>query len=173
MISAFKPILHIALSATILICSVACRQTKPQRPTFLHQPVQTEEQKAVSEMVLLNQRMAEEADQLLASIVKEGYVNEDNIWVRGHLSSDTMLHAGQSILLHKQVCQLDGAVLEDVETNGYIGQIEDIPAVVAVLPFMERGDTLHIYAPWYQAYGSLGSPQVPPYTNVQIELTIH
>ena len=71
-----------------------------------------------------------------------------------------------------QVYDTEGNLYEDRHETFCVGKTGDMRVLDPVLRQLHRGDSVSILAPWYMAYGSLGSQVVPPYTNVRIELRV-
>lgn len=156
----------------LLVCAllVACGKTQPQRPTFLHGEENADS--TLLQAITMNQHMAEEADRQLLRYA-EGYVLlEENIWVKGLCESAQPLPENELVSLHARFYSLDSVLLEDHRQEVTIGRIEDIQGVVTVVNKMARGDSVSLLVPWYEAFGSAGNQQVPPYENLRVELTI-
>ncbi|MCQ2348201.1 MAG: FKBP-type peptidyl-prolyl cis-trans isomerase [Paludibacteraceae bacterium] len=147
-----------------------CGRTQPQRPTFLHEEPATDT--TVLQTITMNQRMAEEADRQLIRYA-EGYVLlEENVWVKGLDEATQPLTENELVSLHARFYSLDSVLLEDHQHEVTVGRIEDIQGIVSVVNKMERGDSVSLLVPWYEAFGSAGNGQVPPYENLRVELTI-
>lgn len=155
------------------ICSMlmACGKTQPQRPTFKNRP-----QAADSTLVALvevNQRMAADADSRLARYATEDYaLQEEGYWVSGLHDIETGFSDSTQVCVRMQVYDTEGNLYEDRHETFCVGKTGDMRVLDPVLRQLHRGDSVSILAPWYMAYGSLGSQVVPPYTNVRIELRV-
>lgn len=159
-----------------LLLLTSCRQeTKPQRPTFLNRVTEDTVATIDDEFVLLNERMASDADQQLMAYASMGYQrHEKGMWVKGlHGHGDT-ISRDTTIRIHYEVMSLDSVPLSymDSEEEVSLNQNELCTAIRAVLREGHQGDHITIISPWYAAYGTIGAGLVPPYTNVRIELDI-
>jgi len=124
-------------------------------------------------MVELNQRMAADADSRLARFATEGYaLQEEGYWVSGLHDIESGFKDSTQVRVRMQVYDTDGNLYEDRHETLIVGHTGEMRVLDPVLSQMHTGDSVSILAPWYMAYGSLGSQVVPPYTNVRIELTV-
>lgn len=124
------------------------------------------------QLIEINQHLAEEADRQVAQY-SEGYaLNETGFWTRGLKTVDHPLQEGEQVEIHIAVYGLDSTLYEHVAQTQTIGKIEHAQAVVEVLSEMEHGQHVSILAPWYVAFGGTGGHNVPPYTNVRIEVEV-
>lgn len=155
------------------ICSMlmACGNTQPQRPTFKNRPQAADS--TVVALVEVNQRMAADADSRLARYATEDYaLQEDGYWVSGLHDIETGFSDSTQVCVRMQVYDTEGNLYEDRHETFCVGKTGDMRVLDPVLRQLHRGDSVSILAPWYMAYGSLGSQVVPPYTNVRIELRV-
>lgn len=155
------------------ICSMltACGKTQPQRPTFKNRPQAADS--TVVALVEVNQRMAADADSRLARYATEDYaLQEEGYWVSGLHDIETGFSDSTQVCVRMQVYDTEGNLYEDRHETFCVGKTGDMRVLDPVLRQLHRGDSVSILAPWYMAYGSLGSQVVPPYTNVRIELRV-
>lgn len=155
------------------ICSMlmACSKTQPQRPTFKNRPQAADS--TVVALVEVNQRMAADADSRLARYATEDYaLQEEGYWVSGLHDIETGFSDSTQVCVRMQVYDTEGNLYEDRHETFCVGKTGDMRVLDPVLRQLHRGDSVSILAPWYMAYGSLGSQVVPPYTNVRIELRV-
>ena len=155
------------------ICSMlmACGKTQPQRPTFKNRPQVADS--TVVALVEVNQRMAAHADSRLARYATEDYaLQEEGYWVSGLHDIETGFSDSTQVCVRMQVYDTEGNLYEDRHETFCVGKTGDMRVLDPVLRQLHRGDSVSILAPWYMAYGSLGSQVVPPYTNVRIELRV-
>ncbi len=155
------------------ICSMlmACGKTQPQRPTFKNRPQVADS--TVVALVEVNQRMAADADSRLARYATEDYaLQEEGYWVSGLHDIETGFSDSTQVCVRMQVYDTEGNLYEDRHETFCVGKTGDMRVLDPVLRQLHSGDSVSILAPWYMAYGSLGSQVVPPYTNVRIELRV-
>ncbi|MBP3586317.1 MAG: FKBP-type peptidyl-prolyl cis-trans isomerase [Paludibacteraceae bacterium] len=166
-------LLHITLVLlTILGVGNSCKQQRPQIPTYKSGRVQTIDSTTLH-LIELNQRMALQADQQLIQYGTNGFTLDNlGFWVKGAYEPEQPVAIGEQIYVHMQVYGLDGVLYKDEEVRLEVGKQETITVITEMLPRMEKTQHVTILAPWYVAYGSMGSAVVPPYTNVRIELEI-
>lgn len=124
------------------------------------------------QLIEINQHLAEEADRQVARY-SNGYVlNETGFWTRGLKQVDTPLTEGEHVDVLIAIYGLDSILYESVAQEQTIGKIEHAQAIVEVLSEMEHGQHVSVLAPWYVAFGGTGGHNVPPYTNVRIEIEV-
>lgn len=124
-------------------------------------------------LIEINQHLAEEADRQVAQY-SEGYaLNEIGFWARGLKTVAQPLQEGEQVEMRISIYGLDSTLYESVAQTYTIGKIEHAQAVVEVLQEMEHGQHVSILAPWYVAFGGTGAHNVPPYTNVRIEIEVN
>ncbi len=160
--------LIVAILASCLLCS--CQRTKPQAPS--HRSAQDTAQVA---LLLMTQRMAEEADKELTNYVNHidsGYtLNEAGIWYRyTKRTNEKRWQKGENVLLHAQVYTMDGKLLIDSRETIALGKGETLLSIENILQTMRRNEACELLVPWYQAFGVSGSEEVPPYTNIKINM---
>ncbi len=160
--------LFVVILASCLLCS--CQRTKPQAPS--HRQAQDTAQVA---LLLMTQRMAEEADKELTNYVNHvdsGYtLNESGIWYRYTKRTDEKRwQKGEDVELHAQIFTMDGKLLTDSRETIALGKGETLQSVENILQTMRRGEACELLIPWYQAFGVSGSEEVPPYTNIKINM---
>ena len=150
---------------------MACGKTQPQRPTFKNRPQAADS--TVVALVEVNQRMAADADSRLARYATEDYaLQEEGYWVSGLHDIETGFSDSTQVCVRMQVYDTEGNLYEDRHETFCVGKTSDMRVLDPVLRQLHSGDSVSILAPWYMAYGSLGSQVVPPYTNVRIELRV-
>lgn len=82
------------------------------------------------------------------------------------------LKAGQNVMLHLEVSELNGDLLADVKRQTKVDS-GDLPlAINQVLKMMREGEQMVIVAPWYTAYGVEGTELVKPYANLKIVVNV-
>lgn len=160
--------LFVVILASCLLCS--CQRTKPQAPS--HRQAQDTAQVA---LLLMTQRMVEEADKELTNYVNHvdsGYtLNESGIWYRYTKRTDEKRwQKGEDVELHAQIYTMDGKLLTDSRETIALGKGETLQSVENILQTMRRGEACELLVPWYQAFGVSGSEEVPPYTNIKINM---
>jgi len=117
--------------------------------------------------------MAEDADSRLIPYVTEDYaLQEEGYWVSGLKDVETGFRDSVQVCARWRVYDTDGRLYEDRHETLTVGRTSEMRVLDPVLRQMHPGDSVSILAPWYMAYGSLGSQVVPPYTNVRIELVV-
>lgn len=157
----------------IALAFAACHKTQPQRPTFKNRPEATRQDSTVLAMVEINQKMAADADSRLAQYATAGYaLQEEGYWVSGLHDIESGFRDSVQVTARMQVYDMEGRLYEDREETLRVGHTGEMRVLDPVLRQLHPGDSVSILAPWYLAYGSLGSQVVPPYTNVRIELKI-
>ena len=165
----------------ILVCClwVGCGGRGPQRPTYKSgQPPQEDTVEAA--LVEMNLRMAKEADKAVFRYVEaqdEAYAQLEftNAWMRiaAHGDTDGVSPKDDELWqMHLRVKDLNGRLLLDEERDYRIGRSQlPICADVACNEW-HHGDHIVMVAPWYSAYGMHGNEDIPPYSNVQIDIEI-
>lgn len=156
----------------IFVVGNSCKPQRPQIPTYKSGREQTIDSTTLH-LIELNQRMALQADQQLLQYGTNGFTLDDlGFWVKGAYEPKQPVAIGEKVYVHMQVYGLDGVLYKDEEVRLEVGKQETITVITEMLPRMEKTQHVTILAPWYIAYGSMGSAVVPPYTNVRIELEI-
>lgn len=127
-------------------------------------------------LVELNEKMAADADRRIAEYVNEECLlyslQEEGYWAKGLHDIATGFRDSTNVSVQMQVYDMEGTLYEDRDETLLVGHTADMRVLDPVLRKMHPGDSVSVLAPWYLAYGSLGSQIVPPYTNVRIELQI-
>lgn len=154
----------------LAVVLIGCGKTQPQRPTF-HGSSYVDST-AVGAM-MLNQRMAEEADKQLTHYADSGYVLMDNnVWVRGLQAVDDTLRGSDFVQIDARIYSLKDSLLTTHQSHSIVDKVDDIQAIVQMIPHLHKTDSVSMIAPWYMAFGSAGNGDVLPYENVRIELKI-
>lgn len=126
-------------------------------------------------LVLLNQRMAEEADKELIRYINgqtaDYTLDTYGFWYRFTTRTDApRLQKEQTVTVQARIYTLQDRLLADIEETVVVGKKQVIPAIEQMLPLLREGESCVLLAPWYTAFGAVGSDAVAPYTNVKIEL---
>lgn len=120
--------------------------------------------------------MAADADRRIAEYVNEECLpyslQEEGYWAKGLHDIATGFRDSTRVRVQMQVYDMEGTLYEDRDETLMVGHTADMRVLDPVLRKLHCGDSVSVLAPWYLAYGSLGSQIVPPYTNVRIELKI-
>jgi len=152
---------------------VGCGRTQPQRPTFKGQ---VSDDAATVQVLVMNQQMAAQADVQLAHQATEGFVlMNENYWVRGlypQRDNEPTLQEGEFIAYQAEYYTMSDTLLTNHQVSAKMGQIEDIAAIVQVLPLMQHAMHVTMLVPWYLAFGSAGNENVPPYENIRVEMEV-
>lgn len=165
---------------SVLVCCllVSCGGRGPQRPTH-HSGQKAQEDTAAIALMELNQRMAAEADNLLLRYVEqedEAYAlhSISNAWVHyvAHGEDGPSPQRNERWRMRLRTKNLSGQLLIDEEREYVIGQHELPTCIELASNEMHHGDMLIMVAPWYSAYGMHGNADIPPYTNVIIEIEV-
>jgi len=163
----------------VILCMVAgfimaCGQTKPQRPTFRGE--QPHADSTSLQLIAMHQTMAEQADLQLARIADKDYVlMEENFWVKGLKDGNPeqpLLQEGDYVDLSVAFYDMHDRMLANHQANVLLGQVDEIQAVVQVLPYLKRNMHVSMLVPWYLAFGSAGNREIPPYENLKVEVNI-
>lgn len=154
----------------VMVVLMGCGKTQPQRPTF-HGSSHVDST-AVGAM-MLNQRMAEEADKQLTHYADSGYVlMENNVWARGLQAVEDTLRGKDFVQIEARIYNLQDSLLTTHQSHSTVDKVDDIQAIVQILPHLHKSDSVSLIAPWYMAFGSAGNGDILPYENVRIELKI-
>ena len=150
-----------------------CHRTKPQSPSNRYHKSDT----LGVGMVLLNQRLAEEADVELRKYVKTKGLNdlqltETGVWYKQEMVKTSRLKKGDVITLSYAISTLQDSLLLNTEQVVTVGKRETIAAIDDMLYELGRGERVEMLVPWHQAYGATGNKYVPAYTNIKIELEV-
>lgn len=165
---------HIIIGLMMLLgILTCCHKTKPQLPSYKSGRTTSNTDEQVLQLLELNRHLAEEADRQLVSYAKKGYILLDNgCWVKGLIPAESPLQTNETVHLWLRTYTLNDALIEDRHCTLTVGQSQEIEAVNAILTQMQHRSQISLIAPWYQAYGATGSEQIPPYTNIRIEIQI-
>ena len=152
---------------------VGCQRTKPQAPSH-----HTEQDSAKVAMLLITQRLAEEADKELtqyASQANDEYTLDDSgFWYKYKRRTDgNYWQKGEKALIHTQTFSLDGELLLDSKEQIEIGRGDVIPTSEDMLLMMRKNEASELLVPWYLAFGASGNENIAPYTNVRINIETH
>lgn len=160
-------------------CMAGCSYTKPQRPTQHSGKGEMPVDSSMLQLMELNRQMAEAADSELARRVDtlEGYnLLPCGAWVRYSRNADDndtiTPQPDERWTIAMQVRELSGDLLVDEHKQITIHRSELPTAAQEAIETMHHGETAHLYAPWYVAYGMSGTQQIAPYTNVQIDIQL-
>lgn len=158
----------IAILASCLLLS--CQRTKPQAPSR-----HSEQDSSRVAMLLVTQRLAEEADkeltQYAAQTNGEYTLDEYGFWYKYiKRTNGSYWRKGEAVLIHTKIFSFTGALLLDNQEQIEIGKGETIPAIEDMLLMMRRNEACELLIPWYLAFGASGNENVEPYTNVRIDI---
>ncbi len=162
------------LLATLTWLLVACQPT-PQRARHLSGNPNADS--VLLAQMQFNMRLSDAADRACRMVAETDslrYALDDfGFWfVKTITQEGEELEVGQEVILHIQLCELDGSLIVDTKSSFVIGA-GDLPlAIMRSLKMMVRGEQMKIIAPWYTAYGVDGTKIIKPYTNLLIILNI-
>ena len=148
---------------------VACQPT-PQRARHLGE--EQEVDSALLARLQFNIRLSDAADKACSMMVEADtlrYELDDfGFWYAKTISHEGEdLVAGQEVMLHLQISELDGTLITDTKGSFVIGA-GDLPLVVIrSLRMMVQGEQMKVIAPWYTAYGVEGTAIIKPYHRIQ------
>lgn len=152
---------------------MGCGKTQPQRPNFHGE---TEPDSMTVQLLTMNQQMAEQADKQLTRVATSEFVlMDENYWVKGLYPQDDnlpTLDENEYVQFEAELFTLEGRLLGAHQASVKLGQVDEMQAVVQVLPLMQHNMQVTLLVPWYMAYGSAGSAEVPPYENLRVELSV-
>ncbi len=160
---------------------MGCRQQGAQRPSTRINGTRKAPEPDSTHLALmeLNQQLALTADNELRQIIKEQKENyalyNNGTWVLivdPGQTSMPMLKADEECLLKMRISSLTGRLYQDREETIKIGKADLPIAIGANIYEWHRGVKVHMYAPWYAAYGVIGKDSIPPYENVIIDLEL-
>lgn len=157
---------------------INCGHQAPQRPSQRKGEAPKADSAAMA-LLELNQQLAITADKQLRQYVhaqKETYALYDaHTWLtileRGDVNGETPVYDAEWII-HMRIYNLEGRMLEDHERSFRIGKNELPLAVDANIRELHHGSKARLVAPWYSAFGRLGTANIPPYENVIIEIEL-
>lgn len=162
----------------IIICFVlsliGCSRTKPQSPS--NRRVESKDSASIA-LVLMNQRLAQQADKEILDYIKsfnqEQYtLMETGYWYKklNRTDGDVIIN-GKEIDLRIIMSELnDNRMLTDIRKYQKVSESQMLFAIWETLLQMHLGEHAVLIVPWYAAYGSTGCSDVPPYTNLKIEI---
>ena len=155
-----------------------CNGKGPQRPS---QRIGEAPQVDSSQLALLklNQQLANAADDQLAQIAHqqaESYALYDaNAWVhiidRGDEDSAAP-QPGEEWMIRMRVLDLNEHLLMDSEQTYLLGKHKVPRAIDLNIGELHHGGKARMFVPWYSAFGLQGTEEIPPYTNVIIEIEL-
>lgn len=165
----------------MLLSAGGCGGRGPQRPSQ-RSGTKPEADSAALALMEMNQRMAIAADEEVLRYVQGREDGErfaqmpfSNAWVRVQEKGDEQ-SAGpkkdETWRLHIKTYSLKGQLLLDTEQEYRIGRNELPMCIEMNISEWHRGARLVIVAPWYAAYGMMGTEDVPAYENVLLEISI-
>lgn len=166
--------IYILLITISLICGVGCNRTKPQSPSNRYS-LSHQDTTSIA-LVLINQQLAQEADKEIMNYVKEHgteqYVlDASGYWARKILKTGNQkIQKGDELDLRIVLFSVDGTMLSDSRGVKKVTDAEMLLPVLEMLQLMNIGEQAELIVPWYAAYGSTGCREVPPYTNLRIEI---
>ena len=168
---------------TLLVCFllIGCGGRGPQRPSQRSGSVKTEDSTVIA-MVELNQRLAMAADDAVLRYVSEkedithfAQMPFSNAWVRiidkGDETRETP-KKDEVWTIHIKTYSLEGKMLIDSEQAYRIGRNELPMCVELIITEWHHGTKAIMVAPWYAAYGMLGTAEIGAYENVLLEITV-
>ncbi len=167
---------------TCLILLTACGGGGPQGPQRpANRDHRSQRDSDLVAMIQVNQRMAEEADREVIRYVQADTVLRyaqcnQGAWVARttEMPDNEQPKMGEPVQIHMLVYTLDGQdLLQDVEGEFTLGRGELPLGIEYALRELRRGEQGRILAPWHAAFGVDGADNIPPYSNVRIEITIY
>lgn len=169
---------EIGIVCLAALLTVSCTRQAPQRPSQRKGEVQAVDSAALA-LMELNQQLAFAADREVtkaAQLQGESFaVYEARTWMyiseRGDTHSGTPKE-GERWVIRMQVCNLDGLLLEDLEHSYCIHKGELPAAIEDNISELHHGAKARLIAPWYSAFGAQGTPHIPPYENVIIDIEL-
>ncbi len=163
----------IALLVAMTACSIA-----PQRPSQRSGQA-TEPDSVTLAMVELNQQLAEAADRELINYIRNHagrwFEQEDGSWCEPDTIPLNYAYSPERpIALHLITRDLNDKMLSDVQGHYQLGKCQLPMAVENFITLNYQRSTINfkVLAPYYAAYGSQGTEQIPPFTNVLIEVKV-
>ena len=165
----------------LLLSAGGCGGRGPQRPSQ-RSGTKPEADSAALALMEMNQRMAIAADEEVLRYVQGREDGErfaqmpfSNAWVRVMEKGDEQSACPQkdeTWRLHIKTYSLQGQLLLDTEQEYRIGRSELPMCIETNINEWHRGAEVVIAAPWYTAYGMMGTEEVPAYENVLLEISI-
>ena len=165
----------------MLLLFGGCVGKGPQRPSHRSGTKPKTDSTALA-LMEMNQRLAIAADEEVLQYVQGledgarfAQMPFSNAWVRVREKGDEQ-SAGpkkdETWRLHIKTYSLKGQLLLDTEQEYRIGRSELPMCIEMNISEWHRGARLVIVAPWYAAYGMLGTEEVAAYENVLLEINI-
>lgn len=165
----------ICLAALLL---TGCGHKSPQIPSQRKGEAPAVDSAAIA-LMEMHQQLAFAADREVtkaAQLQGEPFaIYEAKTWMyisdRGDLRTGTP-QEGERRVIRMQVCTLEGTLLEDSEHSYRIHKGELPAAVDDNIGELHSGGKARLIAPWYSAFGAIGTAHVPPYENVIIDIEL-
>ncbi|MGN0235567.1 MAG: hypothetical protein ACI4BD_04540 [Paludibacteraceae bacterium] len=165
----------------IALMSVGCNHRGPQRPSQRSGTAPKEDSAALA-LMEMNQRMAMAADEEVLRYVQAREDAErfaqmplSSAWVRIVERGDEQSALPQKDevwRLHIKTYSLQGRLLLDTEQEYRMGRSELPMCIEMNISEWHHEAKVMIAAPWYAAYGMMGTEDVPAYENVLLEISI-
>ncbi|MBO4249664.1 MAG: FKBP-type peptidyl-prolyl cis-trans isomerase [Paludibacteraceae bacterium] len=165
----------VAISAFVLCC---CGKMGPQRPSQRKGEAPQADTMTLA-MLELNKQLAFAADQELTELAQQMdepfALYEANTWMaildKGDIYGP-FPSTNEYNLIHMRMYDLKGNLLLDSEGSYRICRHE-LPACMDMnIRHLHKGAKARLLAPWYQAYGLKGTENIPPYTNLIIDIEL-
>ncbi len=153
---------------------VGCGRVRPQGPANRQEPDST-----ALALMEMNFRLAEQADAILIDTVRASglpfVLDNRSFWyVRLIATEGPEVKEGMHVDYSAVIRDLKtGALIEDVAEEVEVGKRLTLRAIDMAFDKMREGEAFRLLAPFYCAYGRDGRDNVPPLTNVSIELTVN
>ena len=165
----------------LLLSAGGCCGRGPQRPSQ-RSGTKPEADSSALALMEMNQRLAIAADEEVLRYV-QGLEDAErfaqmpfsNAWVRIMEKGDEQSACPQkdeTWRLHIKTYSLQGQLLLDTEQEYRIGRNELPMCIEMNINEWHREARVIIVAPWYAAYGMMGTEEVPAYENVLLDITI-
>ena len=165
----------------LLLLAGGCGGRGPQRPSQ-RSGTKPEADSSALALMEMNQRLAIAADEEVLRYV-QGLEDAErfaqmpfsNAWVRVAEKGDEQSNSPQkdeTWRLHIKTYSLQGQLLLDTEQEYRIGRNELPMCIEMNINEWHREARVIIVAPWYAAYGMMGTEEVPAYENVLLDITI-
>ena len=165
----------------LLLSAGGCGGRGPQRPSQ-RSGTKPEADSSALALMEMNQRLAIAADEEVLRYV-QGLEDAErfaqmpfsNAWVRVAEKGDEQSNSPQkdeTWRLHIKTYSLQGQLLLDTEQEYRIGRNELPTCIDMNINEWPREARVIIVAPWYAAYGMMGTEEVPAYENVLLDITI-
>lgn len=162
----------------IALAMSACSSQAPQHPSQ-RSGQSAEPDSATLAMVEMNQQLAAAADRELMSYMRNHpgrwFEQEDGSWCEPDtIPLNYAYSPTRPIHLHLITRDLNDQLLSDVQGEYQLGKCQLPQAVENYITIHYPQSTIHFkaLAPYYVAYGSQGTENIPPYTNVVIEVKV-